>query len=96
MTVKTLYWTYTYNDEIQEDLEFKTSKIAYEHGNDKFCEECEDEGGWSNGDTKEMECELIQYTLDDKTQKMEIQNREKTAFEFEYYHGDLAEHGTYW
>lgn len=52
---------------------------------------CENEGGWSNNEEVTGQADV--YTVDD--------NGNETFFKFEdvkytHYHGDYAEHNTYW
>lgn len=89
----TTYWTFERDGEIF-DAEFNSQKEAQEWADDGFNQECEDEGGWSNGDTASADIVLIEFEYDDDGERVEKQRVESTV-EFEYYHGDLAEHGTW-
>lgn len=48
-----------------------------------------------NGETKTDSCEILKYSDNDETGERTILERIPYELEFEYYHGDLAEHGTY-
>lgn len=90
---QTTYWTFERDGEIF-DAEFDSEKEAQYWADEAFTEECEDEGGWDNGDTASADIELIEFTYDDDGE-MVIKQRVSSSVDFEYYHGDLAEHGTW-
>jgi len=55
---------------------------------------------WDNGDLKTGdiftdECELVQFYYNYAGVKIEVR-REIYHLEYEHYHGDIAEHGTYY
>jgi len=88
-----IFWTYERDGEIF-DCEFDSQSEAQAFAENIFIEECEDEGGWSNGSGSEDDIVLIEFTYTDDGDRAEIQRIESTV-EFEYYHGDFAEHGTW-
>lgn len=90
MTIQTLYWTFERDGEIY-DAEFTSKEAALESAEEGFAQQCEDEGGWRNGDTQEAEIELIQFHYDDDGERI-IDHREEAVLEWEFYHGDYAEH----
>jgi hypothetical protein len=92
MTAHTLYWTFERDGEVY-DAEFVSKEAAQEAADEGFAQQCEDEGGWHNGDTQEADIELIQFHYDDDSGERIIVHREESVVELEYYHGDLKEHG---
>jgi len=86
------YWTFERDGRLY-DHEFTTMDQAQEEADEGFEQECIDEGGWKNGETASAEIFLIEFTYDDDGEQVELQ-RVKSTVDFEYYHGDLIEHGT--
>jgi len=48
-----------------------------------------------NGQEIEADCTIVKYRMDDDGDVEEVE-REETTLTYEHYHGDLAEHGTYY
>ena len=85
------YWTIEDDGEMK-DLECATKESAVQWAEERFIEACEDEGGWSNGDTREKDVEAVLYYHDAAGEFVEVDRSPEVLF-FEYYHGDVKEHG---
>ena len=86
------YWTYGIDGFDPYEGEFTDMQGAQEHADEAFAVQCDDEGVKQ----AEREIELVRYYLDDDTQDMRIIERHIGVVEYEYYHGDRAEHGTHY
>lgn len=87
---------YTFeHDGKRMDLEFTDKQKLIEWLDEWFAEKWADEG-LRNGETREDEGEIIAYTVDDETGEPVDISREKHALAYEHYHGDFAEHNTYY
>ena len=87
------YWTFERDGEVF-DADFDSKEEAQIWAEEGFQQECEDEGGWNNGDIETAEIKVIQFYYDGETGERNIFESEKSTVEFEYYHGDAVEHGT--
>lgn len=90
MTAKT-YWTYETNGTIF-DLEFDTMQEALDFAEKKFVEECED---YEIDHDDELDFFLVEVSFNEENGDREEIKRVKTVVSYEYYHGDLKEHGTW-
>lgn len=86
-------WTYEADGDLYEDGEFSTRGAAEEFADNEFAEQCQEDSP-RNGETFSGELTLIRYHRDEEDE-MVIDERIESALEYEHYHGDLAEHGTY-
>lgn len=84
------YWTYERDGEIF-DAEFETQEKAQQYADDIFGEQCDDDG--ERGSCSE-DITLIEFDYDDDGERVEKQ-RIPSAVEYEYYHGDFAEHSVW-
>lgn len=92
------YWTFydPKTDEIVEDGDWESKEALID-----YLESCfEDEMGWvegkRNGDVYEQDFTIVnyKYSKDDRGD-MIILSTEDIKVQYEHYHGDLAEHGTW-
>lgn len=88
------FWTFIDSAGEIFDAEFADKAEAHVWADEAFCDECLDEGGWKNGQTASAEIELIKFHYDENGERR-IVEREKTTVDFEYYHGDYAEHSVW-
>lgn len=73
------------------DLQCDTAEEAYNWFDNDWAERCAD-----NGDKRScVDIEVVGYIHDDEGE-MVILSREWREVEYEYYHGDFAEHNTWW
>lgn len=86
-----IYYVYEYDNE-RYDGTFETPSKAENWAQACFEEECEGLSP-SNGETFYREIEVIGLTLDGDNE-IEIY-RQKETLEYEHYHGDAKEHGTW-
>lgn len=91
MEEREYYWTIDDDGEMQ-DLECATKESAVQWAEERFVETCEAEGGWRNGETREKDVEAVRFFYDDAGDLVEVERSDEVLF-FEYYHGDLKEHG---
>lgn len=83
------YWTYENNNGEPDDYEFETQNEAEEYATERLFERCED-----NGDRYgEEELTLIEFKFNEDTGEKIVIQRVPFVAEYEYYRGDLAEHG---
>lgn len=85
-----IFYTFEYNGEIQ-DWECDTKDVA-ETGADDWWNEKHDGGGWANGETSKDTGHIIKFKYNHQGERV-ILERTEFALYFEYYHGDLKEHG---
>lgn len=90
----TFYWSYIYDGD-EDDSDYG-SKVAAQHAADEWwAERCNDDNeGMRNGETFEADIELIAYTIDEDGERKRFTTINSTV-EYEHYHGDLKEHGTW-
>lgn len=88
------YWTFERDGEIF-DAQFSTQEEAQQWADEGFADECADEGGWRNGETTEADIDLLECEDDEDTGERKILQRIPSTVEYEHYHGDMAEHGTW-
>lgn len=74
------------------DLECDTPEEAADFAQERFCEECEDNGVRG---TDSAEIEIIGFVIDEWTGERRVVSRRPEWVEYEYYRGDYAEHNTY-
>jgi len=94
--MKHYYWTFILDDELF-DYEFNTRQEAQDKADSLFEEQCEELDDAQLG-LQEKEITLIRYHLgtDENGDLEQIPVKvEESVATYEYYHGDLAEHGTY-
>lgn len=87
------YWTYQDQDGNIYENEFSTMKEACDHIDAEFAEACL-EMEPTNAQTFNRDYELINFKHDSEGEIIE-KGRVKYVSEYEHYHGDLAEHGTF-
>lgn len=90
-TEKVHFWTYIRDEEIF-DADFNSKQEASDYAQTRYNEERSDADDFK--DSSEEEIELIRYHYDDDGERV-IVERAKDTLEYEYYHGDMAEHGTW-
>jgi hypothetical protein len=76
-----------YHDGKELIAEAKSKNDALRIGNIWYAEQDDD---LRNGETKTLDVDLVAY--DDEGNEV---SREQVVLEYEHYHGDLTEHGTY-
>lgn len=86
-----IFWTFEYEGE-RMDLECFARGELEEHLDEWFAAKFDDED-MRNGETREDEGYIIQYSVDDDGIVTDLL-REKHGLFFEKYHGDYAEHNT--
>jgi hypothetical protein len=74
------------------DLECTTKAEAEKWADEWYAERFDDEP-MRNGETREDDGIIIEYTYDDETGESVNETRHDFPLEYEYYHGDLKEHG---
>lgn len=87
------FWTYSVEGEELFDGEFATKEEAVEYAQTRFNEQCSDGDDWKHD--QEASIELVRFHIDDETGERVIHEKVEDTLEYEYYHGDLAEHGTW-
>ncbi len=87
------YWTYVYDGDIY-DADFSCKNAAQKAADNWWAERCQDNDDMRNGEVFEEDIELIAYTYDDDNER-KLFTTVKSAVEYEHYHGDMAEHGTW-
>lgn len=92
------YWTFydPKTDEIVEGEDFESKDELIDYLESRF----EDEMGWvegkRNGDIYEQDFTIVNYKYSkDERGDMIILSTEDIKVQYEHYHGDLAEHGTW-
>lgn len=86
------YWEYEYDGELS-DGEYGSKNAAQAAADEWWAEQQADNEGMRNGDTFEADIELVGFKVGD-SDPIEVA-RMKSTVEYEHYHGDLAEHGTW-
>jgi hypothetical protein len=86
------HWSFIDWDGEDDYGDYPTKEAALQKANDIYDDQQADVEGWRNGDTSNEEVELVRFYYNDDEER-EIVEREKATVEFEYYHGDLKEHG---
>ncbi len=89
---KDTYWTFE-RDDMVFDADFKSRQEAQNAADEDYQEECLDLLDCKNGETASAEINLIEYIYDDEGERVKKQ-KVLSSVDFEYYHGDLKEHGT--
>lgn len=94
----TSYWTFydPKTDEIMEGGDWGSKNDLIDYLQSRF----EDEMGWvdgkRDGHTYKQDFTIVNYKYsDDERGDMIILSKEEVTIEYEHYHGDLAEHGTW-
>lgn len=87
------YWTYSIDGGEYFDHEFTSQKKAADYAQVRFNEDCSDGDDYKID--QEADIELIRYHFDDDGERI-IHETVQDTVEYEYYHGDLAEHGTWY
>lgn len=85
------FWTYEDWNGERFDAEFKTEAEADAHAQEKFAAECEDRDDVRNGDIFDEEILLIKFHYDENGDAVDDETKPGVV-EYEYYHGDYAEH----
>lgn len=88
----TSYWTYAFDGEYH-DAEYDSCKECIQHMNDDFAEQCLAED-MKNGQVHECKAEVVNFFYNMDNDRVILETMPITV-EYEHYHGDLAEHGTY-
>lgn len=94
----TSYWTLINlnTDEIMEGEDWKSKEAVIDYLESRFEDEMEWVEDKQNGHTYEQEFTIVNYKYsEDERGDMIILSKEKTTIEYEHYHGDRAEHGTW-
>lgn len=84
------FWTFEHDGE-EHDLECETQEQAEQAADDWWDKRNEDERT-----TREDDCFIISYTHATPDGDVAELSRTKYNLYYEYYHGDYAEHNTYW
>lgn len=90
-----MFWTYSVGGGELFDAEFNTQEEAQADADERYAEQIADEESPRNGETFSNDIELIRFTWDDETGERVIHERVPGTVEYEHYHGDLKEHGTW-
>jgi len=88
------YWTYALEGNPYYDADFTSCDKCIEAMDEDFAERFEGEG-LKNGDVRTCDAEIIRFQYNGDGER-EILHREFVEARYEHYHGDLAEHGTYY
>lgn len=89
----TTYWTFSLDGELS-DSEFYNSEDCLKALDDHFAEKIQQDENLKDGDTRICAAEIIRFRYDDNEERDVIYSKE-VLVEYEHYHGDIAEHGTY-
>ena len=84
-----IYYNFEYDGDIKE-LQADSPEAAEKWANEWFAERCEQCGERKAKD----EGYIVEVSLDNNDEPWE-RGRDKIALEYEYYHGDFAEHNTW-
>lgn len=87
------FWGYSIEGGEFIDAEFATKEQALQHAQTRYNEDCSDGDDFKHDQSAEIK--LVEYYTDDEGDTVAVQTVKDTV-EYEYYHGDLAEHGTVW
>ncbi len=88
------YWTYIYDGEIADD-EHVTVEAVKEAADDMFTAHIESAyDDMKNGETFDDDVILVKFYFDDDGEKRSVHS-EPYVVEYECYHGNRAEHGTW-
>lgn len=82
------FWSYIDDGEFQ-DHAFETRAKCDEYAQAKFEESCMD---CEFKESQDKEIEIVSYVISDIDGEPVILTRETVWLEYEYYHGDFAEH----
>lgn len=92
MEQREYFWTIE-NDGEDMELEMADKDRAVSYAEDLFIEDrMNDDVDWKNGDTEERDVIAIRFYYNDDGDRVEVERSDETLC-FEYYHGDLKEHG---
>ena len=92
--IKHQYWTFSLDGDLS-DAEYQTSKECLEQLDERYAEiVAENYEDMRNGETLTADAAIVQFQYNDDNEK-EIISSENVTAEYEHYHGDLKEHGTY-
>lgn len=95
MTQET-FWTFHREDKEICDAEYPTAQKAMEEADEQFADECLNRDyDWQNNETDSEGVVLINFYYDEDTGDRVIIKRVNETVDFEYYHGDQKEHGTW-
>ena len=89
-----LFWTYSIDGGEYYDADFKTSEECIRAMDEHFAMQFEGDD-LKNGQTMSCSAEIIRFKYDNETGERIILYTQEVTAEYEHYHGDLAEHGTY-
>ena len=87
------YWTFSMDGEVYVD-EFESSKICLATMDEHYAEKVQEDEDLKNGDVRCCDAEIIRFRYGNDNEREVIFSQEVIA-EYEHYHGDLREHGTY-
>lgn len=87
------YWTYVDDNGEMYEGEFDSKEDAQEHADIAFGDRMAEED-MKSGETAVEDITLVHFKYDDDGDMVEIE-REYSTVEYECYHGDMAEHGTW-
>lgn len=87
-----IFYTLEHDGELF-DLECTKPEEVATWADDWWAEKHQDEE-MRNGETREDDSYIVKYSVDDDGETTEL-SREGYGLYYEYYHGDLKEHGTW-
>lgn len=91
-----LYWTYEDPWGEEQDLECLSHAAALDNAQEWFDDHCNDNvESPVNGQEEETDIIVFQFFYDQKTGERRITRKAFETLSWEYYHGDLKEHGTW-
>lgn len=96
ITSADLYWSYEDQWGEEQDLEYLTAAAAFDNAQEAFDDYCNDNiESPFNGQEEEADIMVFQFFYDEKTGDRRITRKQFETVSWEYYHGDLKEHGTW-
>lgn len=91
-----LFWTYEDPWGEEQDLECSSFSAALDNAQEWFNDHCNDSvESPANGQEEETDIIVFQFFYDQKTGERRITRKSFETLSWEYYHGDLKEHGTW-
>jgi hypothetical protein len=89
-----IYWDYAHDGE-ERGLECESREDAHAKANAWFEERVLNYNAPRNGEEFEEDIEILEFYIDDACERV-IVNRWPDTVYYEHYHGDAAEHGTWY
>ena len=94
MTNNTIFhWSFIYDGE-ENETDYKSKNEAQVAADALYAEKQADNEGMRNGEVFSEDIDLIAYTLNEDGER-KLFTTVKSVVEYEHYHGDAAEHGTW-